>query len=650
MTSTPDFWTRFLGISSFTRRSGARALLAALLLWAGAAAAQDVEGTAYLTPEDGAVLETRSVTLRGRVDADVRLLKIDGEAVPLDGGAFETGPLALREGERAFLIWTQNEAGETASWTHRLVVDTLAPQISVQSPTGRLHRGAVRLVAQVDDPHLEAVELDGRPLAVRSGRIDTELSLAEGVQSVVLVARDALGHESRRVLDLELDTTPPAVEILADGRPLVDGAVFSRAVRLGARAEDGALELFVDGETASNGVSVEAEGAHRVEAVATDAAGNVSRRSAELRIDRTPPRFTADAGAPKSATGTETVSTAADTYLVQGRVEGATEVWVDGRRAELVGDTYRAGPFALNEGEQAFEIRAVDGAGNEAGRSLVVKNDPAAPSLQVVWPTQGAVVGSSPITVAGSAIDADLASVAVDGQAATLNGANWSLDGVVLVEGSQVLNVVATDAVGNASSQAVTVILDTVAPVPSFVAGGAPLTDGAVFAGFVTPDAVAVDATAVTFDATLDGLAWTPGTTVDSLGQHNLSVTATDAAGNSASAAVTFTVEGAPPVFGAVSPASGTVLDGPSVTLIGHVDGAVALTVDGQNVALERGGEFVAGPFTLSEGSRTFTLVATSAGGQTAQLAHGLVADFTAPPFPVPLWRHSTTRGKSNTE
>ncbi len=167
-------------------------------------------------------------------------------------------------------------------------------------------------------------------------------------------------------------------------------------------------------------------------------------------------------------------------------------------------------------------------------------------------------------------------------------------------------------------------------PVIAILESGAPLADGALFNRVVTPTIEVTDASPVTVDSLLDGAVFTSGTAVSGEGSHELAVTATDDAGNSSSLTVGFEIDTVAPVFGAVTPADGTLTAAAQVTLQGQVTGAATLTVDGQAVALV-GDSFSAGPFTLAEGPNAWTLVATDAAGNGAQLAFSLVRDSTAP-------------------
>ncbi|HEX6904369.1 MAG TPA: Ig-like domain-containing protein [Thermoanaerobaculia bacterium] len=171
---------------------------------------------------------------------------------------------------------------------------------------------------------------------------------------------------------------------------------------------------------------------------------------------------------------------------------------------------------------------------------------------------------------------------------------------------------------------------DTDPPVIQILESGSALVDGRLFNRAANPVVQVTDASAVTVDATLDGAAFTSGSAVAGEGTHLLSVSATDAAGNTASLVVGFGIDTAPPVFGSVQPADQAVVAAAQATLQGQVTGAVSVTVDGQAATLV-GEDFTAGPYTLAEGLKTWTIVATDAAGNTAQRTHRITRDSQAP-------------------
>ena len=134
-----------------------------------------------------------------------------------------------------------------------------------------------------------------------------------------------------------------------------------------------------------------------------------------------------------------------------------------------------------------------------------------------------------------------------------LDGRAW--DGApVTAEGSHVLTATARDEAGHETSQAVSFLIDSVAPALSITG----VANGGLYP---TPRVVtfgATDANAVTLGAELDGIPFASGGAVAGEGPHSLLVHATDCAGNATQAPWTFELDTLAPVV--------TLWDVPSCT------------------------------------------------------------------------------------
>ena len=198
------------------------------------------------------------------------------------------------------------------------------------------------------------------------------------------------------------------------------------------------------------------------------------------------------------------------------------------------------------------------------------------------------------------------------------------------------LSASATDTAGNASAQSmpVTVVIDTQAPAAPVVltpgAGTATNQATPTVSGTAEPGAivtVSIDGNVVG-QATADSTgAWslpTTATLVD--GEHHVTTTATDTAGNtgSPSADVTFTVDtlspGKPVI---ITPAMGAMTTStPTFTGTAEPNALVAIIIDGQTVATVQAngsGDWLYTPGApLVDGSHTVTARATDAAGNAS--------------------------------
>jgi|GEM_PF-3156762 len=279
------------------------------------------------------------------------------------------------------------------------------------------------------------------------------------------------------------------------------------------------------------------------------------------------------------------------------------------------------------------------GCGQERSRSEVPSTREAPREEQVRQAVSGDVTPPA-ITVSGVAQAASVRVAptltwTVTDQSATLVEA-W-LDGepaasgvTVSAEGPHALIVRATDTMGLSTTVTRTFRVDMTAPVISVsgVEDGEHSRAPAVF-----PNASAMDVDAVSLSATLNGLPFTLRAPVHSQGRHVLVVTATDAAGNTASRTVVFFIDRTLPDVSFSGFADGDHLKEVPVTLEFFAEGTVpggplwplvaAATLNGQPIT---------SPWDLYlEGEYTLVVSATDQAGNTNQAEGVLVIDTTSP-------------------
>ena len=575
-----------------------------------------------IQPPDGTLTATSQATLMGQVD-DAAGVTADGAPAALAGQDFSYGPITLSEGDNVFLLRAVDEAGNAAEQTHTLVLDTTAPVVTIsQPPAGVTGTATTTVSGTAVDLHLTEVRVNGS-VATFSGsgyQLDG-VTLTEGVNTITVDAVDAVGNTGSAQRTVTLDTIAPVITVsgISDGQrtnqPVTPVVTIADATQVSS-------EILLNGAPFVSGSTVSGEGSHTLSVTATDQAGNFSSFSLSFEIDLTSPVFVSVSPADGSVIGTAEVT-------LTGQVTGAVSVTVDGTPATLTGDTFTAGPFTVT-GQRVFTLVAVDDVGNETvlTHTLIVDTEP--PALTITEPADGAVLGIASTVVSGAVSDAHLAEVRVNGQLATVSGGTYTLASLALAEGSNTITVEATDTVGNTATAQVTVAVDAVPPTIQVNESNVPLADGSLFARAVTPLIEVDDATEVSVQALLNGLPYISGTPVATDGAYTLTVTATDAAGNSAAFQVTFTIDTTPPRFVSVEPAAGTVFGNDQATLIGQVQGASEVTVDGAAVALT-GESFTAGPYPLTEGGNSWLLVAIDTAGNRAELTHTIVYDGTPP-------------------
>jgi uncharacterized repeat protein (TIGR01451 family) len=283
---------------------------------------------------------------------------------------------------------------------------------------------------------------------------------------------------------------------------------------------------------------------------------------------------------------------------------------------------------------------------------------PAAPV--VTSPAAGALLATRTPTLQGTALPGAAVLVSVGsascGPALAGAGGTWSCTlGTSLADGGHTASAV--QIVNGAPSDASAAVAFTVDATPPAVSLAAPVT-GALLGGAAAPGrAVAVSGTAeagatvavsgtgaVPGAVSRAGASWSATLTFDADGVKSIAATATDAAGNTATASAVFTLDTTPPDAPVVgSPANGAWLSaadaaGGFVVVAGTAepDAVVTVTVAGTARSAVRSGGGWAVTFQPGEGAQAVIAVATDAAGNTsAPGTSSFTLDTVAPAAPT---------------
>ncbi len=287
--------------------------------------------------------------------------------------------------------------------------------------------------------------------------------------------------------------------------------------------------------------------------------------------------------------------------------------------------------------------------------------DTIAPTVSITAPANGTAINGGTITVTANATDG----VGVTGVQFKLDGSNlgavvtgagpiysvsWNATGVS--SGPHTLSAVATDTAGNVGASSVSVTIATTAPAISITT---PANGAYVNGGTITVTANATDSVGVTgVQFELDGvnlgaavtgagptysISWNTAAVTN--GSHTLSAVATDAAGNTATASIPVTMNNTPPTVSMTSPASGSFVNGGTITVTANATDSVGVTgvqfkLDGTNLGAVITG---AGPSYnltwntsgVANGPHTLSAVATDAAGNSSTATVPVTMDSTPP-------------------
>lgn len=451
------------------------------------------------------------------------------------------------------------------------------------------------------------------------------------------------------------------------------------------------------------------EGNHALTATVTDAAGNVSPATApfSLLVDTLPPVVPTIVSVIDDQPGSTLLTNGQLTNDAQPTLNGITEpnaivtilsngTIIGTANADISGNWSFTPTNALAQGENIFTVTATDAAGNTSGASssFTVLVDSIAPSAPVILTVQdntapttgpisnGQISNESRPALSGTGEVGATITVLSDGQAigTTIVGAggSWSFTpSAALGNGQHTLTVTATDSAGNTSlpSGGFTYTVDTLAPTAPVITQVAddvgPLI-GNLNNGQATNDPLPTlsgtaeaNFTVRIYDngsfigfTTADGTgAWTftPGTQLGN-GNHALTVTATDAAGNVSptSAGFNIVVDTVAPLaptiiqaFDDVQPGTGTLSNGASTNdtrpvLSGSAEAGARVAIYDNGALLATVTATIDGTWeylttTLGNGQHVFTAIATDAAGNVSPVSGGFTinVDTIAPSVPL---------------
>jgi len=460
----------------------------------------------------------------------------------LDTGAWVacTSPAsygALTDGAHTFDVRATDGVGNldqtpaSQSWT----VDATAPQTTIAGgPAGAVNVTVATFPFTSSEPGSTfECRLDGGSWSACTSPA-TYGSLADGSHTFDVRATDAFGNLDATPASQSwtVDTAAPQTSIDSGPTGTVNNAVATFAFSSPEAGSTFECRFDTGGWTACTSPATSsslADGPHTFDVRATDAAGNLDATPAtrSWTLDTTPPETSLDS-AP-----TGTVATSGATFSFSSADGAATfECRVDG--GTFTACTSPKSYSNLADGSRAFEVRAVDTAGNRdpSPASGAWTIDTTAPQTTITSGPSGPVAAATAGFTFSSSENGSTLECQLDGGGWSPCTSPQSYPG--LTDGPHTFDVRAIDALGNIdatpASRAWTV--DTTAPdtvIDSGPSGTTALTTAEFL--FSSPD------TGATFECRIDAAAFAPCTSPASYasladGPHTFDVQAIDAVGN----------------------------------------------------------------------------------------------------------------------
>lgn len=406
----------------------------------------------------------------------------------------------------------------------------------------------------------------------------------DAVHELMVRATDDAGNQTVETLNLSVDTTAPSLALSLPITP--KPGWFPKGLNLTANYADvtskiASVQYRVNGgpwqtiasPISSTDISMNAEGTFTYEVQVTDRAGLTTTKSTTVNIDATIPALSETIPTPD---GANSWYKAAPVSIGLNALDGGAEMGTIYYRMTSKGSA--AGAYtsvssgsktlSIDNGYTTVDWYAQDLTGNTSPvRSFVVKVDALAPQVQGVVTPSTQVGGWYPQAISVAVNSTDTPVIPSLGESALveyqLDDAAWeTVDGAVSIstEGTHALNMRATDPAGNVATSSLNLKVDATNPT---IAVNVPAADGAngwyitapVPVPFTASDGVSgvaktcyiVDGSAPVCDGSTPALSTS--------GEHALTWSVTDNAGNTLAHSETVKIDLTVPVLTTSLPA-----------------------------------------------------------------------------------------------
>jgi hypothetical protein len=392
---------------------------------------------------------------------------IDHVEYSYNRGNWQTGTsVASLDGVNTLDVNVYDLAGNVSTGSFIVKVDTTAPSVTAIFPEPDGCNGWV-----VSGPALvSAGGVDGGSglasalVSLENASWQSSLSLPDGMHSILFKATDNAGNSSITSRIIKVDATAPSLSFTKDGTPGNSGWYVSPVTTSILSGDDmsgiSSVQFNQNNAGWQNGSSiVSSDGVNTINARVSDAAGNVSIDTLQVKVDTVAPRiFSLIRGTP--GTSGWYISKTTTSLLPADETSG-----IDHVEYSQNGASWQTGTSVESrDGIHSISVRAYDRAGNVSADTLEVKVDTGKPSTTFISPLNGSennlVRGTYPIS--GSSTDAlsgvSKAELSFDGgQTWTtlgLVGEKWTYDlnSTALADGVYRAVIRTTDLAGNIDS------------------------------------------------------------------------------------------------------------------------------------------------------------------------------------------------------
>ncbi len=370
------------------------------------------------------------------------------------------------EGTGTFWYWAVSSYGVASSkGSTNFKMDTVRPTVvsQIPAPDGQngWHVTPVQINPQASDATSGIASLQ---INTGSGWQTGAQTLTDGMYTVQIRAEDQAGNITLITQQVNVDTTAPdLVPQITPSTPDGSGGWYVSSVSLNATATDATSGVRVIHAQINGGawqnlpVTLDQDGTYTVTFEAVDQAGNTTRETRTISVDRTPPAISTLIPTPDGLN---------NWYVSEPQIDGTATDSTSGVsvfHVSVNNGAWQALPVTLPEGVHTVVFEAADRAGNVSTRSATISVDTTAPTGQTVLEGIPGDNGwwRSPVQVTLQTSDA--ASGVIRAEISDDGGQTWQ-SSLTLPEGVHDLQVVIQDNAGWETFTRTRVMVDVTAP------------------------------------------------------------------------------------------------------------------------------------------------------------------------------------------
>jgi hypothetical protein len=292
---------------------------------------------------------------------------------------------------------------------------------------------------------------------------DTLISKFSGVFLLRAKALDNALNERVSFVMVRIDPTPPElnVDFPVNNYVTNNPELWVRGVtEIGSTVEINSQPVEVTVSMFTHRVML-VEGPNTISVISIDPLGNIQIVRLTVYLDTQEPYFIL------TSPDEDMAMTNTDTITIEATVEEDLFITVNGYHVPYGSDSYPEGAgvltydLSLEPGENVVVIQARDSADNLRIIDFVVTYDTTPPWIQVISPTNGAVLPKPEVTVVGT-ID-PTATLTIEGESVTVTNGFFEIV-ILAFEGENTLTLAAEDAAGNFYVEDLTFTVDTQDP------------------------------------------------------------------------------------------------------------------------------------------------------------------------------------------